>query len=138
MTTKSDFPGTKWVLNEFGEFPATYSDTACRMIRDKYFAKGETSWFEVVKRVVDTIANEGYIAGYFADKGEYPFDLQSLVEEKYLKKIPRDPITRSADTWVVTHSDVGDEEDISNEQGIEDVHSGADEISLDGLPYADF
>jgi general secretion pathway protein G len=78
------------------------------------------------------------ISTYFADKGEYPFDLQSLVEEKYLKKIPKDPITRSADTWVVTHSDVGDEEDISNEQGIEDVHSGADEISLDGLPYADF
>ena len=78
------------------------------------------------------------ISNYFADKGEYPFDLQSLVDEKYLKKIPNDPITRSADTWVVTHSDVGDEEDISNEQGIEDVHSGADEISLDGLPYADF
>ena len=78
------------------------------------------------------------ISNYFADKGEYPFDLQSLVDEKYLKRIPSDPITRSADTWVVTHSDVGDEEDISNEQGIEDVHSGADEISLDGLPYADF
>ncbi len=78
------------------------------------------------------------ISNYFADKGEYPFDLQSLVDEKYLKKIPRDPITRSADTWVVTHSDVGDEEDISNEQGIEDVRSGADELSLDGMPYADF
>ena len=78
------------------------------------------------------------ISNYFADKGEDPVDLQSLVDEKYLKKIPNDPITRSADTWVVTHSDVGDEEDISNEQGIEDVHSGADEISLDGLPYADF
>ena len=78
------------------------------------------------------------ISNYFADKGEYPFDLQSLVDEKYLKKIPNDPITRSADTWVVTHSDVGDEEDISNEQGIEDVRSGADELSLDGMPYADF
>ena len=78
------------------------------------------------------------ISNYFADKGEYPFDLQSLVDEKYLKKIPRDPITRSADTWVVTHSDVGDEEDISNEQGIEDVHSGADALSLDGGPYADW
>ena len=78
------------------------------------------------------------ISNYFADKGEYPFDLQSLVDEKYLKKIPRDPITRSADTWVVTHSDIGDEEDISNEQGIEDVHSGADRLSLDGMPYADW
>ncbi len=78
------------------------------------------------------------ISNYFADKGEYPFDLQSLVDEKYLRKIPNDPITRSADTWVVTHSDIGNEEDISNEQGIEDVHSGADKLSLDGMPYAEW
>lgn len=78
------------------------------------------------------------ISNYFADKGEYPFDLQSLVDEKYLRKIPNDPITRSADTWVVTHSDIGNEEDISNEQGIEDVHSGADALSLDGMPYAEW
>ena len=78
------------------------------------------------------------ISNYFADKGEYPFDLQTLVEESYLKRIPKDPITRSADTWVVTHSDVGDEEDISTEQGIEDVRSGADGPALDGTPYADW
>ena len=78
------------------------------------------------------------ISNYFADKGEYPLDLQTLVDEKYLKKIPKDPITRSADTWVVTHSDVGDEEDLSTEQGIEDVRSGADRVSLDGAPYADW
>ena len=78
------------------------------------------------------------ISNYFADKGEYPFDLQTLVDEKYLKQIPKDPITRSADTWVVTHSDIGDEEDISTEQGIEDVHSGSENLSLDGGPYADW
>ena len=30
------------------------------------------------------------INNYFADKGEYPFDLQTLVEEDYLKLIPKD------------------------------------------------
>ena len=78
------------------------------------------------------------INNYFADKGEYPFDLQTLVEERYLKKIPVDPVTRSADTWAVTNSNVGDEEDISTEQGIEDVHSGSADLSLDGSPYADW
>ena len=78
------------------------------------------------------------ISNYFADKGEYPMDLQTLVEEKYIKKIPSDPITRSPDTWVVTHSNVGDEEDLSEESGIEDVHSGADGLSLDGAVYADW
>ncbi|NIM00253.1 MAG: prepilin-type N-terminal cleavage/methylation domain-containing protein [Acidobacteria bacterium] len=78
------------------------------------------------------------ISNYFADKGQYPLDLQTLVDEKYLKQIPKDPITRSSETWVVTHSDVGDEEDISTEQGIEDVHSGSDASGLDGTPYADW
>jgi len=78
------------------------------------------------------------INNYFADKGEYPFDLQTLVDEDYIRRIPKDPITRSADSWVVTHSDVGDEEDISQEQGIEDVHSGSDKRGLDGSPYNDW
>lgn len=78
------------------------------------------------------------INNYFADKGEYPYDLQTLVDEHYLKRIPNDPITRSRDTWVVTHSDLGNEEDISTEQGIEDVRSGADRLALDGTPYADW
>jgi len=75
---------------------------------------------------------------YFSDKGEYPMDLQTLVDDDYIRLIPLDPITRSADTWVVTFSDVGDEEDISQEQGIEDVHSGSEKIALDGTPYGDW
>ncbi len=78
------------------------------------------------------------INNYFADKGEYPYDLQTLVDEHYLKRIPSDPITLSPDTWVVTHSDIGDEEDISTEQGIEDVRSGADTLALNGTAYADW
>ena len=76
------------------------------------------------------------IHNYFADKGEYPYDLETLVEERYLYKIPVDPITRSKDTWVVQYSDAADEEDISQEQGIEDVRSGAEGSSMDGSPYA--
>jgi len=75
---------------------------------------------------------------YFSDKGEYPFDLQTLVDEKYIYRMPKDPVTGSAETWVVTYSDVGDEEDISEEQGISDVHSGADGDSTEGTPYSEW
>lgn len=78
------------------------------------------------------------INNYFADKGEYPYDLQTLVDESYLKRIPADPITQSSETWVVTYSETGDEEDLSEEQGIEDVFSGSERLSLDGQPYADW
>ena len=74
---------------------------------------------------------------YFADKGKYPQDLSSLVEDHYLQAIPRDPITESAETWVTIAAEIS-EEDISTEPGIADVKSGAEGTSLDGRAYADF
>jgi general secretion pathway protein G len=74
---------------------------------------------------------------YFADKGKYPQDLSSLVEDHYLQAIPRDPITESAETWVTVAAEI-DEGDISQEPGIADVKSGAEGTSLDGRSYADF
>ena len=52
---------------------------------------------------------------YFADKGRYPYDLQALVDEHYLAKIPIDPITESFDTWVPIYSEM-EETDISAER----------------------
>jgi general secretion pathway protein G len=74
---------------------------------------------------------------YFADKGKYPQDLTSLVEDHYLQQIPRDPITESSETWVTIAAEV-DEGDISQEPGIADVKSGAEGTALDGRSYADF
>ncbi len=71
--SKSTFKDIKWVLTEYGEFPSFYSDNACRIISDKYFTKGENSWFQVVKRVADTIAVSGWDQGYFDDKGEMEY-----------------------------------------------------------------
>jgi ribonucleoside-diphosphate reductase alpha chain len=71
MIHKSDFPEIKWVVNgTFGEFPSFYSDNACRIISDKYFKAGESSWWEVVRRVAVTIAQSGEDQGYFSDHGE--------------------------------------------------------------------
>jgi len=77
------------------------------------------------------------ISLYFADKGRYPYDLEALVEDSYLHSIPQDPITESADTWVVEYAEMS-EEDISTEPGIADVRSGAGGYALDGSRYADW
>jgi general secretion pathway protein G len=74
---------------------------------------------------------------YFADKGKYPFDLVALVEDKYLRAIPYDPITRSNETWIEIQAEM-DEEDISIEPGIIDIQSGAEGSGLDGTAYADW
>lgn len=74
---------------------------------------------------------------YFADKAKYPSTLDTLVSEGYLRRIPEDPITKSADTWqtVPAEPDPGNP---SSEPGIFDVKSGATGTGLDGSSYADW
>lgn len=75
---------------------------------------------------------------YFADKGKYPAELQSLVEDHYLQAIPKDPMTQSSETWVTEPADVDTSTDVSTEPGIANVKSGAEGTSLDGRSYGEF
>jgi general secretion pathway protein G len=73
---------------------------------------------------------------YYADKGHYPDALQALVTEKYIRRIPVDPFTKSADTWQVIMEEPDTSDAASQEPpGIVDVKSGATQASLDGPPY---
>jgi general secretion pathway protein G len=74
---------------------------------------------------------------YYADKGKYPSSIDSLVSDGYLRKIPDDPITKSADTWTTVPAEP-DPNNPSAEPGVYDVKSGAQGTSLDGRSYADF
>ena len=70
------------------------------------------------------------------DKQRPPTSLDELVEAGYLRGgIPVDPFTGSNETW---RTDV-EEVPLNPGQaasGIVDVHSGSDEIALDGTPYS--
>ena len=74
---------------------------------------------------------------YYADKGSYPPDLATLVTEKYMRQVPKDPITDSADTWQIVMSEP-DPANPTAAPGVYDVKSGAEGVGLDGTPYADF
>jgi general secretion pathway protein G len=67
---------------------------------------------------------------YYGDTGKYPDTLDDLVSKKYLRKLPVDPITDSAATWVtVPPAD-------AEQGGVYDLHSGAPGNGRDGTPYA--
>ena len=85
----------------------------------------------------DLYALRDTIDQYFADKGKYPESLDALVEEGYLRKIPLDPMTKSAETWQVVHAEASDE-DTEGAGGIIDVKSGADGTALDGSRFGDW
>ena len=74
---------------------------------------------------------------YYSDKGKYPATLQDLVSDKYLRAIPVDPFTNSADTW----REIPSEPDPNNPTvtpGVYDVRSGSELTAIDGTKYADW
>jgi general secretion pathway protein G len=71
---------------------------------------------------------------YYADKSKYPEDLETLVDEGYLRKIPIDPMTKSADTWELIYEEIDNVED-DYEVGVYDVKSGSGKQALDGSYY---
>ena len=74
---------------------------------------------------------------YYADKGKYPESLDTLVSERYLRAIPKDPITLASDTWqtVQAESEGGG---LSMNAGIYDVKSGSPETAIDGSRYGEW
>jgi general secretion pathway protein G len=81
---------------------------------------------------------------YHGDKGSYPPDLQTLVTAGYIRKIPIDPLTKSAGTWVLameepsTEAEASGPADQPTTPGIVDVHSGSPGKALDGTLYKDW
>ena len=71
---------------------------------------------------------------YTLDKQKAPQSLQDLTSANYLKEIPIDPMTRSADTWETVQEDSLMAID-QQQPGIVDVHSGSQASSSDGSAY---
>ena len=74
---------------------------------------------------------------YYADKAKYPASLEALVSDGYLRQVPKDPITSSAESWQTVPSEP-DPASPEAEPGIFDVKSGSDGMSMDGSRYAEW
>lgn len=95
-------------------------------------------YFNSVSKAEETVLKEDLslmrsaLDKYRADIGKYPDTLDDLVNKKYLRKLPVDPITKSADTWILISPS-------SDEQGaIFDIRSGAQGKARDGTLYGDW
>jgi general secretion pathway protein G len=94
------------------------------------FAK-ETALRENLFRMRDAIDQ------YYADKNKYPASLADLVSEGYIREVPVDPFTKSADTWTTTQAEP-DANNPASQVGIYSVFSGSEATALDGTRYADW
>lgn len=59
------------------------------------------------------------ISRYHADKGRYPDTLEALATDRYMRKVPLDPVTDSAATWIL----IGPPD--ASKSGVYDVRSGS-------------
>lgn len=86
---------------------------------------------------------------FHADQGKYPESIVELKEKKYMRDIPKDPFTKTAESWIVvgpppeTAPASSDSFSGSSSGGgttsspgnVYDVHSGSDLIGSDGTAY---
>lgn len=68
---------------------------------------------------------------FYGDIGRYPESLEELVEKKYLRALPIDPILESATTWVIVPPDD------TAKGNVYSIKSSAPGNDRNGKPYAE-
>lgn len=84
---------------------------------------------EVVLKENLKIARET-IDKFYGDTGRYPNSLEELVEKRYFRSLPIDPITESSTTWLIIQP-----EDISK-GNVYNIKSAAVGAGVDGIYYS--
>jgi general secretion pathway protein G len=69
---------------------------------------------------------------YYGDTGKYPDSLEQLVEKKYLRALPIDPVADSDSSWILVPPEDG------ATGGVADIKSGAPGNDRNGKPYANW
>jgi general secretion pathway protein G len=97
----------------------------------RYFKSVDRSKETVLKQSL-TVMREA-IDRHYGDTGRYPESLDDLVTKRYLRKLPVDPVTDSATTWVIVEPPPN-----SGRAGVYDVKSGAEGAAQDGTAFAEW
>jgi general secretion pathway protein G len=96
----------------------------------RYFRSLEKSKEAVLRQDLSVMRDA--IDKFYGDLAHYPETLAELVEKHYLRSVPVDPETKSADTWILVPSEDPDA------AGTRDVKSGAKGNAADGTPYVNW
>jgi len=96
----------------------------------RYFGAVDQSKEVALKQNLATMRDA--IDKFHADQGVYPESLEALVEKRYLRALPVDPISDSATSWTIIAPP-------EPEKGkVYDVKSGASGTARDGTAFNDW
>lgn len=96
------------------------------IVTPRYFNSVDRAKEAVLKQNLSILRD--VIDKYFSDTGKYPPDLHQLVEDRYIREIPVDPVT-GENVWVEVPPPDPEME------GVFDVHTTSDRQALDGTFY---
>lgn len=96
----------------------------------RYFDHLERAREATLRTTLGTVRDA--IDKFRGDTGRYPETLEELVRRQYLRRVPIDPLTDSAETWVLVPPPEG------SGSGARDLRSGAEGNGRDGTPFADW
>jgi general secretion pathway protein G len=104
--------------------------TLLLMVAPRYFHQVDASKEAVLRdnlRAVRLVLDR-----FHGDTGRYPESLDELVDKKYLRALPVDPITESTATWKLIPVPEG------YQGAVYDIRSGAPGTAADGRRYEDW
>ena len=104
--------------------------TLLSIVSPRYFNSIDKAKETVLRQ--DLAIMRDAIDKFYSDMGSYPITLDELVERRYLRSIPIDPLTESNETWVEMPP-LNEEE-----EGVYDVSSGYNGQALDGSYYEEW
>lgn len=96
----------------------------------RYFGNVDRTKEDVLREDLYVLRNA--LDHFYSDRNVYPATLDDLVKERYLRNLPVDPFTQSANSWVAAppaDASLG---------GVADIHSGALGTGRDGTRLKDW
>lgn len=96
------------------------------IVSPRYFTSVDRAREAVLKQNLSILRDA--IDKYYADTGRYPASLNQLVEDRYIRAVPVDPITEE-DVWAELPPPDPEMD------GVFDVHTTSDKQALDGTFY---
>jgi general secretion pathway protein G len=101
--------------------------TLLTIVVPRYFGQADKAKETVLHENLAALRDS--IDHFRADQGRYPQSLDELVQKRYLRDIPLDPVSQSRTTWTV-------EPPADGTPGVYNVRSGAKGKGKDGTDYS--
>lgn len=98
----------------------------------RYFNSVERSREVALQQSLSVVRDA--IDKYYTDRGKYPDSLNDLVQARYLRSLPVDPVTGSADMWMTVPPPPG----AQGGGSVYDLRSGAPGKTAEGKAYSEF